>query len=196
MWQEMKWTDNLHDMGFRPCSSKADPDLVVWMRRSNGGNYYEYIVVLVDDLIFLSHYQTPELIIDSIMDIFNNKDLKGVGGESEYLLLLRTPLGDDAPPPVITPSPPIPPEPPPNAILFSYSELSAKRLPSKSLIKLMISSFFCTLRRPSRSFTSDNMIHIFVMVWPGDSIYCVGCKLILFFLAIMIFALSQPGKSL
>ena len=73
-------------------------------------------MVLVDDLIFLSHYQTPELIIDSIMDIFNNKDLKGVGGEPEYLLLLRTPLRDDAPPPVITPSPPIPPEPPPSPI--------------------------------------------------------------------------------
>jgi len=102
----MKWADNLLlvDMGFRPC--KAYPDL--WMRRK--ANYYEYVVVMVDDLLVFS--REPELIIEPIIDhaalYLFNYDLKGAG-QDEYLL--HTPLNDM--PPMITPAPSIPPEPPP-----------------------------------------------------------------------------------
>jgi len=103
----MKWPDNLLlvDMGFRPC--KAYPDL--WMRRK--ANYYEYVVVMVDDLLVFS--REPELIIEPIIDhaalYLFNYDLKGAG-QDEYLL--HTPLNDM--PPMITPAPSIPPEPPPS----------------------------------------------------------------------------------
>ena len=104
----MKWTDNLQGLGFRPC--KAKPDL--WMR-CRGGNYNEYISVMVDDLIIFSHQ--PKLAIESIIDLLFNYDFKGGAGEPEYLLH-GTPL--DYPPPMITPTPPIPPEPPPSWILL------------------------------------------------------------------------------
>ena len=100
-WQ-MKWADNLillQNMGFRPC--KAGPDLWMLCR----GNYYEYISVMVDDLIIFS--AEPELKIESIIYLFNY-DLKKVV-ESDNLL--HPPL--NGPPPVLTPAPSIPPEPPP-----------------------------------------------------------------------------------
>ena len=60
--KSMKWANNLllADMGFRPC--KAYPDL--WMRRK--ANYYEYVAVMVDDLLVFS--REPELIIEPIID--------------------------------------------------------------------------------------------------------------------------------
>ena len=103
----MKWGNNLlllGDMGFRP--SKADPDF--WMRCTKG-NYYEYIFVMVDDLIIFS--REPKLTIESIIYLFNY-GLKGGGRETEHLL--HTPLDDM--PPMITPIPSIPPEPPPEGI--------------------------------------------------------------------------------
>ena len=101
----MKWADNLLvDMGFRPC--KAYPDL--WMRSK--ANYYEYVAVMVDDLLVFS--REPELIIEPIIDhaasYLFNYDLNGAG-QDEYLL--HTPLNDM--PPMIIPAPSIPPEPPP-----------------------------------------------------------------------------------
>ena len=44
----------LHDMGYKP--SRADQD--VWLRPAtteNGHEYYEYILVYVDDLLHISH---------------------------------------------------------------------------------------------------------------------------------------------
>ena len=101
MWH-MKWNSILKDMGFRPC--KAEPNL--WMRCK--GNYYEYVSVMIDDVIIFSHQQN--LIIESIINLFND-DLKEVGfGEPGYIL--HAPPNDD-PPPRNTLPPPIPPEPPP-----------------------------------------------------------------------------------
>ena len=116
-WQ-MKWTDNLilllGDMGFRPC--KADPDLCLWMRSKKQGNYttnYEYISVMVDDLIFFS-CETEHIIY-----LLLNYDLKEIG-EPDYLL--HTPL--DHMPPKIIPAPSIPPEPPPRRESSSSSSSS------------------------------------------------------------------------
>ena len=53
MWRA-HFAATLHDMDFT--SSLADPD--VWMRPSilpNGEEYYEYILVYVDDLLIISH---------------------------------------------------------------------------------------------------------------------------------------------
>ena len=107
------WADKLRDMGFRPVC-KANPDL--WMQRK--GKYFEYISVMVDDLILFSRSHQPELKIASIIYLFSKYDLKGVG-EPEYLLL-HNPL-DDTPPPMITPAPPIPPEPPPRKVTLTHS---------------------------------------------------------------------------
>ena len=73
----MMWTDNLQGIGFRPF--KAEPHL--WMRCR--GNYYEYISVMVDDLLIFS--KEPELTVESIIYLFNF-NWKGVG-EPEYFLL-------------------------------------------------------------------------------------------------------------
>jgi hypothetical protein len=61
----------LNDMNFTP--SKADPD--VWMRAAcqpNGYEYYEYILVYVDDLLVVSH--APELIMETIRKAYRLKE--------------------------------------------------------------------------------------------------------------------------
>ena len=49
-WHQ-KFSDNLRDMGFRPCH--ADSDL--WMR--DRGDHYEYIAAIVDDLLIFEPLQ-------------------------------------------------------------------------------------------------------------------------------------------
>ena len=115
----MMWADKLRGMGFRPLC-KANPDL--WMRSK--GKYFEYISVMVDDLILFSRSHQPELTIASIIYLFSKYDLKGVG-EPEYLL--HTHLDD--PLPMITPSPSIPPEPPPS---LSCSEFMSQLVDAPS----------------------------------------------------------------
>jgi hypothetical protein len=75
MWHR-KLADNLRGYGFRPC--KADPDF--WMRKSSD-NYYEYIAVIVDDLLIFS--RDPERIIDMLKDV-QNYTLSGVGIPEYY----------------------------------------------------------------------------------------------------------------
>ena len=73
IWHQ-KFSDNLRKMGFRPC--RADFDL--WMR--DRGDYYEYIAVMVDDLLIFS--KKPDEIIEPLKAIWKY-ELKGVG-EPEY----------------------------------------------------------------------------------------------------------------
>ena len=73
MWHQ-KFCDNLRDLGFRPYY--ADFDL--WMRYR--GNHYEYISVMVDDLLIL--IKEPGLIVKSLQEIWGY-ELKGVA-EPEY----------------------------------------------------------------------------------------------------------------
>jgi hypothetical protein len=50
--------EHIHDLGFMP--SRADPDC--WMRpatKPNGFEYYEYMLVYVDDILVASHDPTP-----------------------------------------------------------------------------------------------------------------------------------------
>ena len=89
----MKLADNLRSMGFRPC--KADPNL--WMRRK--ANYYEYVAVMVDDLLVFS--QEP---VELIMELKTASNI-----QNQNTLLALSPM-----PPMIIPAPPIPPEPPPS----------------------------------------------------------------------------------
>ena len=72
-WHQ-KCADSPRDMGFVP--SKADYDL--WMRQR--GDHYEYVAVLVDDLLVFS--REPETIIGPLEDLYKY-ELKGVG-EPEY----------------------------------------------------------------------------------------------------------------
>ena len=96
-----KWAeDYLRDMGFRPC--EAYPDL--WMRRK--ANYYEYVAVMVDDLLVFS--QEPELIMEQ-------KAAAATIPTNTLLAISPTMM-----PPMITPAPPIPPEPPPDCRSDSY----------------------------------------------------------------------------
>lgn len=74
MWHQ-KLSDNLRDMGFRPCH--ADFDL--WMR--DRGDHYEYIAVMVDDLLIFS--KEPLLIIEPLQKIWGYS-LKGVGSPEYY----------------------------------------------------------------------------------------------------------------
>ena len=63
----------LHDMNYRP--SWADPD--VWMRpatKPGGFQYYEYILVYVDDVLVLSH--EPQKSIEGITAVFKLKNDK------------------------------------------------------------------------------------------------------------------------
>ena len=69
MWHA-KLSDNLRDMGFKPCP--ADYDL--WMRDMS--DHYEYLAVMVDDLFILN--KKPELILKSLKDIWKY-NLKSVG---------------------------------------------------------------------------------------------------------------------
>jgi hypothetical protein len=58
-------------LGFKPCA--ADPD--VWMRpatKPDGEEYYEYILVYVDDILVLSH--SPRTIMDRIASSFSLKE--------------------------------------------------------------------------------------------------------------------------
>ena len=73
MWHQ-KLSDTLRAMGFVP--SKADYDL--WMRACV--DHYEYIAVIVDDLLVFS--KDPSTVIGPLKEIYNF-ELKGVG-EPEY----------------------------------------------------------------------------------------------------------------
>lgn len=73
MWHQML-SDTLREMGF--VRSKADYDL--WMRKRE--DHYEYIAVIVDDLLIFS--KNPEEIIEPLQEIYGF-ELKGVG-EPEY----------------------------------------------------------------------------------------------------------------
>jgi len=74
MWRQ-KFSDNLRDMGFRPCH--ADFDL--WMR--DRGVRYAYIAVMVDDLLIFS--KEPLSIIEPLQKIWGYA-LKGVGTTEYY----------------------------------------------------------------------------------------------------------------
>jgi hypothetical protein len=80
MWRT-HFAATLCDLGFK--SSLADPD--VWMRPSklpNGEEYYEYILVYVDDLLIISHRG------NNILDILTTNyqyRLKDVGPPKRYL---------------------------------------------------------------------------------------------------------------
>ena len=73
MWHQ-KFFDNIRDMGSWPCYSDFD----LWI--IDRGDYYEYIAVMVDDILIFSKY--PHEIIGPIQDIWKY-ELKGVRGQ-EY----------------------------------------------------------------------------------------------------------------
>jgi hypothetical protein len=73
-WHQ-KLSDDLRAMGFTP--SKADYDL--WMRARE--DHYEYIAVIVDDLLIFSKY--PDQIIGPLQDVCGY-ELKGVGIPEYY----------------------------------------------------------------------------------------------------------------
>ena len=74
MWHQCL-ADHLRNMGFRPC--KADYDL--WIRENE--EHYEYIAVIVDDLLIFS--REPGLIIQSLKEV-SGFELKGVGNPEYY----------------------------------------------------------------------------------------------------------------
>ena len=74
MWWR-KCADSLRKMGFRP--SGADYNL--WIRQAI--DHYEYIAVIVDDLLVFS--KEPSLILEPLKDVFNY-ELKGVGAPEYY----------------------------------------------------------------------------------------------------------------
>ncbi len=79
-WHE-HFSNNLYDMNFKP--SYADPD--VWMRpavKPNGFQYYEYILVYVDDLLILSHQATA--IVKEVQKLYRLKDDE-IGPPKTYL---------------------------------------------------------------------------------------------------------------
>ena len=81
-WHE-RFSDVLHDMGFKPC--RAEPD--IWMRPAGSQSsdvppHYEYIAVYVDDLTIAS--KNPKAITDSLTNKYGFK-LKGTG-PIKYLL--------------------------------------------------------------------------------------------------------------
>ena len=74
------FADSLRALGFTP--SKADPDM--WLRRQtrkDNTEYYEYIVVYVDDALIVSH--NPQAIIKGLED--RPYTLKGGGPPEVYL---------------------------------------------------------------------------------------------------------------
>mmetsp|Transcript_5420 Transcript_5420/g.7997 ORF Transcript_5420/g.7997 Transcript_5420/m.7997 type:complete len:239 (+) Transcript_5420:3465-4181(+) len=80
MWRS-HFAATLRDLGFH--SSLADPD--VWMRAStlpDSQDYYEYILVYVDDLLVISH--RGQEIIDLLTDKYQYR-LKDVGPPKRYL---------------------------------------------------------------------------------------------------------------
>jgi hypothetical protein len=73
------FSDNLRAMGFTP--SRADPDM--WYRRNRkptGIDYYEYLVVYVDDVLIVSH--DPQSIVK---DLELRYELKGGDSPTSYL---------------------------------------------------------------------------------------------------------------
>ena len=74
MWHQ-KLADSLYAMGFKP--SKAHYDL--WMRKME--DHYEYVAVLVDDLLIFS--KNPSGILHPLRDIYGY-ELKGVGQPEYY----------------------------------------------------------------------------------------------------------------
>ena len=74
MWH-LKLADNLREMGFTPCQADCD----FWYRPV--GNHYEYIAVIVDDLLIFS--QDPEAIIKTLENNYKYK-LSGVGVPEYY----------------------------------------------------------------------------------------------------------------
>jgi Reverse transcriptase (RNA-dependent DNA polymerase) len=74
-WHD-RYADVMRIMDFYPC--KADPD--VWMK--DCGTHYEYVLVYVDDLMFLG--KKPQVFFDSITTDHGFK-LKGVGKPSHHL---------------------------------------------------------------------------------------------------------------
>ena len=76
------FAQSLRDLGFE--SSYADPD--VWMRHSvkkDGTNYYEYILVYVDDQLTIS--ENPKAITDALQQPPHNYTLRDVGEPTRYL---------------------------------------------------------------------------------------------------------------
>jgi hypothetical protein len=74
------FSDHLRTMGFTP--SRADMDM--WYRRQtrpNGSEYYEYLVVYVDDVLIVSH--DPQAIVKDIQS--RPYELKGGGAPDTYL---------------------------------------------------------------------------------------------------------------
>jgi hypothetical protein len=64
-------SSTLYDLDFAP--SKSDPD--VWLRaalKPNNFEYYEYILVYVDDLLMVSHH--PNLIMETIRKTYRLKE--------------------------------------------------------------------------------------------------------------------------
>jgi hypothetical protein len=74
MWHA-KLAENLRDMGYRP--TKADYDC--WIRER--GDHYEYVAVIVDDLLVFSH--EPNTVIQPLQEIYGYT-LKGVGVPEYY----------------------------------------------------------------------------------------------------------------
>jgi len=75
------FAQTLHDLGFK--TSYADPD--VWMRpgtKGNGFQYYEYILVYVDDLLSISHQAM--LIVNTLKSQYRLKE-EEVGKPKTYL---------------------------------------------------------------------------------------------------------------
>jgi hypothetical protein len=69
-WQA-KFSETLHGLNFKP--TIADPD--IWYRpacKLNGFEYYEYILVYVDDILVLSH--APSLIMETLKKAYHLKD--------------------------------------------------------------------------------------------------------------------------
>ena len=74
-----QFSDHLRSMGFTPSLSDMD----MWMRRQqrpDDTEYYEYLVVYVDDVLIVSH--NPQAIVDAISVRY---DLKGGGAPETYL---------------------------------------------------------------------------------------------------------------
>ena len=74
-WHD-RYADVMRIMGFHPC--KADPD--VWMKDCT--THYEYVLVYVDDLMFIG--KKPQEFFDSLKDE-HGFNLKGVGTPSYHL---------------------------------------------------------------------------------------------------------------
>mmetsp|Transcript_15766 Transcript_15766/g.22510 ORF Transcript_15766/g.22510 Transcript_15766/m.22510 type:complete len:121 (+) Transcript_15766:3292-3654(+) len=80
MWRS-HFANNLRDIGFT--SSLGDPD--VWFRaaeKQDKSEYYEFILVYVDDLLIISHQADSNL---NVLDNHFKYRLKDVGPPKQYL---------------------------------------------------------------------------------------------------------------